>query len=252
MDAKEDNAMSDRNRLKVKYEEMYPDEFLAAVEAMPVFIVPTGLLEWHGDHLPLGQDTMKAYGICLEIAKKLGGGIVLPPNYYGRPGFSTFVGTLTYSEKLITMLFTELFGQLKKVGARVIVMITGHYGPCQVDLVKRIASDFMAANPEIKVIAQPEYEDVKVDGQTPADHAGKWETSMFWYFYPELVRMEKFTMNQPIVHQYPDPPENYYNEDPNWKWSEDLKAVSSPELGKKAVEIISSHIVERIRLALQA
>ena len=50
--------------VKYKYEEMFPSEFLAAVERMPVFIVPTGLLEWHADHLPLGQDTMKIYGIC--------------------------------------------------------------------------------------------------------------------------------------------------------------------------------------------
>jgi creatinine amidohydrolase len=237
--------------VKVKYEEMYPDEFLAAVERMPVFIVPTGLLEWHGDHLPLGQDTMKAYGICLEVAKKLGGGIVLPPNYFGRPGFSSFVGTLTYSEKLITMLFAELFGQLKKVGAKVVVMITGHYGPCQVNLVKKIAEDFMAANPDVNVIAQPEYEGVTVDGQTPADHAGKWETSMFWYFYPSLVRMEKFTMDQPRIYQYADPPENHYRENPDWKWREDLREVSSPELGKKAVDEITSHIVEMIRDALE-
>jgi len=237
--------------MKVKYEEMYPDEFLAAVEKMPVFIVPTGLLEWHGDHLPLGQDTMKAYGICLEVAKKLGGGIVLPPNYFGRPGFSTFVGTLTYSEKLITMLFTELFGQLKKVGAKVIMLITGHYGPCQVDLVKKIAEDFMAANPDIKVIAQPEYEGVMVDGRRPADHAGKWETSMFWNFYPHLVRMEKFTMEQPRIYQYPNPPENHYNESPDWKWREDLRKVSSPELGRKAIDAITSHLVEIIRDALK-
>ena len=236
---------------KVKYEEMYPDEFLEAVEKMPVFIVPTGLLEWHGDHLPLGQDTMKVYGICLEIAKKLGGGIVLPPNYFGRPGFSTFVGTLTYSEELITMLFTEYFGQLKKVGAKVIAMITGHYGACQVDLVKKIAKDFMAANPDIKVIAQPEYEGVTVDGQRPADHAGKWETSMFWHFYPNLVRMEEFKMDQPRIYQYPDPPENRYNESPDWKWHEDLREVSSPELGEKTVEVISSHIVELIQKALE-
>jgi len=237
--------------LKVKYEEMYPDEFLAAVERMPVFIVPTGLLEWHGDHLPLGQDTMKAYGICLEVAKRLGGGIVLPPNYFGRPGFSSFVGTLTYSEKLITTLFTELFGQLKKVGAKVIVMITGHYGPCQVNLVKKIAENFMTANPDVKVIAQPEYEGVTVDGQTPADHAGKWETSMFWYFYPNLVRMEKFTLDQPRIYQYPDPPEDHYKENPDWKWHEDLREVSSPELGKKTIDAITSHIVEMIREALE-
>ena len=83
-----------------KYEEMLPEEFLAAVERMPVFLVPTGLLEWHGEHLPLGQDTLKAYGLCLETARKLGGGIVLPPNYWGRPGFSSYVGTLTFSENM--------------------------------------------------------------------------------------------------------------------------------------------------------
>jgi creatinine amidohydrolase len=83
-----------------RYEYMFPADFLAAVKEMPVFLMPTGLLEWHGNHLPLGQDALKAYGICLETARKLGGGIVLPPNYYGRPGFSTYAGTLTYSEEI--------------------------------------------------------------------------------------------------------------------------------------------------------
>ena len=50
---------------RYKYEEMLPLEFEEAVRQMPVFFVPTGLLEWHGDHLPLGQDALKAYGICL-------------------------------------------------------------------------------------------------------------------------------------------------------------------------------------------
>ena len=103
--------------MKVKYEEMTPEEFTEAVNKMPVFIVPTGLLEWHGNHLPLGQDTLKAYGICLQVARRLNGGIVLPPNYWGRPGFSTYVGTLTFSEGLVRSLFWELFEQLKKVGA---------------------------------------------------------------------------------------------------------------------------------------
>jgi creatinine amidohydrolase len=73
--------------MKIRYEEMTPREFLEAVEKMPVFIVPTGLLEWHGDHLPLGQDALKAHGICLRVAEKLGGGIVLPPQLLGETGF---------------------------------------------------------------------------------------------------------------------------------------------------------------------
>ena len=79
-----------------RYEEMLPAEFYEAVKEMPVFLVPTGLLEWHADHLPLGQDSLKAHGICEAVARKLGGGIVLPPNHYGRPGYASFIGPLKF------------------------------------------------------------------------------------------------------------------------------------------------------------
>ncbi len=98
---------------KVRYEEMLPEEFLDAAARMPVFMVPLGLLEWHADHLPLGQDGLKAHGICLRLAERLGGGIVLPPVYFGRPGFSTYTGTLTFSEALVNLMLTELCSQLK-------------------------------------------------------------------------------------------------------------------------------------------
>ena len=225
-----------------RYEEMLPNQFIKAVQDMPVFFIPTGLLEWHGDHLPLGQDSLKSYGICLRTAEKLGGGIVLPANYYGRPGFSRYTGTLTFSEACLRLLFTELFEQLKKVGARVIVLITGHYGPCQVDFIKAVADEFRQLNPQMRIIAQPEYEGVEVDGKVPADHAGKWETSMFWHLYPELTFMENFDLHPDKLPLYQDPPEDYYKESADWKWAEDLRETSSPELGEKCVEIIAEHL----------
>ena len=45
--------------------------------------------------------------------------------------------------------------------------------------------------------------------------------------------------------------ETAYKGKADWKWREDLREVSSPELGKKAVEAIASHIVELIREALK-
>jgi len=237
--------------MKTRYEEMTPREFLEAVEKMPVFIVPTGLLEWHGDHLPLGQDALKAYGICLRVAEKLGGGIVLPPNYWGRPGFSTYVGTLTFSDGLIRMLFWELFEQLRKVGAKLILVVTGHYGPCQVDCLKGVADDFNRCHPDVHVTVQPEYEGVEVDGETPADHAGKWETSMFWYMYLHLTVLEDFKPGRIEVYNYPDAPYNYYRENSVWEWREDLRTVASRELGRMAVDIIVDHLVELVRRKLE-
>ena len=74
---------------------------------------------------------------------------------------------------------------------------------------------------------------------------------MLWRFYSHLVSMEAFRMDQPRIYQYTNPPENYYNENPDWKWREDLREVSSPELGKKAVDAITTHIAELIREALK-
>lgn len=230
---------------------MFPEDFIKEVKRMPVFFVPTGLLEWHGDHLPLGQDALKAYGICQLCAEKLGGGIVLPPNYYGRPGFSRYVGTLTFSEHCMELLFNELFLQLKKVGAKIIVLITGHYGDCQVNFVKRTAEYFMKENPDIKIIAMPEYEGVTIDGETPFDHAGKWETSMFFYLYPKLIRMDNFKKVTSKKCIYKDPPNDMFGEKEEWIWNEDLNITASPELGERCINAIVENIIKIIEGCLK-
>lgn len=231
------------------YEKMLTGEFLQAVEEMPVFIVPCGLLEWHGDHLPLGQDALKARGICEAIADKLQGGIVLPPVYFGRPGYSSYAGTLTFSEACLTMLFTELLTELEKVGAKVVLLLTGHYGPCQVDFVKKVAADFAQTHPGMRILAQPEYEDIAVDGKLPCDHAGIWETSMFWYFHPELTHMEELKLIPNKKRYYDNPPNDYYYETEEWEFSNDVQNAS-PALGAKAVDTIAEHLAQKLRDAL--
>jgi creatinine amidohydrolase len=231
---------------------MFPRDFIEAVREMPVFIMPAGLLEWHGNHLPLGQDALKSYGICLEVTRKLGGGIVLPPCYYGRPGFSTYTGTLTYSEEAVYPLFYETFEQLKKAGAKVIAMITGHYGECQELFVKKVANDFMAANPDVRVIAKPECEGVTVDGEVPGDHAGKLETSMFWSLYPDKIRWETYETQMSDMKIYENAPLDYYRETADWSFREDLRETSSVELGKRAIGIITDAITAEILKALDA
>lgn len=238
-----------------RYEEMSPDEFLAAVDRLPVFLVPTGLLEWHADHLPLGLDALKAHAICLRVAERLGGGVVLPPNYYGRPGYSRYAGTLTFSDALMTLLFTELCDQLRKVGAKVIVLLTGHYGPCQMDWLKRFASGYEKehASSGVRLIAQAEYEGVEIDGQTPWDHAGKWETSMMLFLRPELVRMERFREATTIPRMYENPPHDWYRETGEWTWwGQDVPRDSSAELGRRCVEAIVERMAREVRAACAA
>lgn len=63
---------------KTNYELMLPHELEEAVTAFPVAYVPFGSLEWHGKHLALGNDTLKAKGILEHTARKFGG-VVVPP-----------------------------------------------------------------------------------------------------------------------------------------------------------------------------
>lgn len=234
-----------------RYEEMLPVELAAAIEATPVAFVPAGLLEWHGDHLPLGLDGLKAHSLCEACAETLGGGVVLPTVFFGRPGYSSYAGTLTYSEGCIDTLFTELFGELAKVGFRVITVLTGHYGPCQVDCLKRVAAYFEKANPQIRVIAKPEYEGVDIDGEVPADHAGKWETSLFQHYYPALVRMDRFKMVPDKKKLYETPPNRFYNEPEEWVWREDLRVAASAELGRRVAERVAAVTATEILKSLE-
>lgn len=228
---------------------MLPNEFLKSVEEMPVFIIPTGFLEWHGDHNPLGLDTLKVYELCLRAAKLLGGGIVLPPNYYGRPGFSSYTGTLTYSEGCLNILFTELFYQLKKAGAKVIALITGHYGDCQVDFIKRTAANFEIENPDIRILAMPEYEDTLIDNRTPADHGGFFETSMMMAVNSSLVDMPLLKKQPEKMKIYKNPPNDFYKESEFWQWDDNI-FTSNAETGNRVLNAMAETIAAKIKFIL--
>ena len=69
---------------KVRYEEMLPHEIVAERRAKPVAYLPLGILEWHGEHLAVGNDALKAQRLC-ELAARRGGGVVMPVMWYGEP-----------------------------------------------------------------------------------------------------------------------------------------------------------------------
>ncbi len=65
----------------VQMQFMRPAQLEAAGRKFPVVYVPFGLIEWHGLHLPLGNDAIKAHGILVKCAEKFGG-VVYPPVYF--------------------------------------------------------------------------------------------------------------------------------------------------------------------------
>ena len=46
---------------KVQYELMLPFEFERRIRRFPLIYVPVGSLEWHGEHMALGNDAIKIH-----------------------------------------------------------------------------------------------------------------------------------------------------------------------------------------------
>jgi hypothetical protein len=52
----------------VQMQFMRPGQLEAAMRAFPAVYVPFGLVEWHGRHLPLGNDAIKAHAFLVRTA----------------------------------------------------------------------------------------------------------------------------------------------------------------------------------------
>ena len=231
---------------KVRIEQMTPDELQETIQHRPIMYVPCGLIEWHGKHLPLGLDGLKTHATLMGCVRRTGGAI-LPINWIGAPGYGAFCGTMCYPIEFVAELLQRTLGQCAKLGARVIALITGHYGAAQKEAIRRAVEAFRATHPEVLVLARPEFEGVRVDGQVPGDHAGKWETSVSLAHFPELVHMDRHAPGEEPIHRYSDAHAEWPEERVPWVWREDLRETSSRELGEVAVAAVQDSIVKAVR-----
>lgn len=241
---------------KVRYEEMRPYEIVAARKGKPVAYLAIGGVEWHGEHNPVGLDTVKAHELCVRAAEK-GGGLAMPPLFWGEsressllefnhdpegkvagkmglpkenfaPGYMGGV-TVEQEHNLYEQLLTHIYYQLKSLGFRVIFILCGHY-PLK-PFALRTAELFMKKNPDIKIYAGIEADPVRDIYPKGGDHAGKWETSIMYTLRPELVDINVLPRDKSI------PPIGVYGEDPR---ADDLE-----EFGRKVTQDIIDRMVAK-------
>ena len=87
---------------------MRPGQLEAAARNFPVVYVPFGLIEWHGRHLPLGNDALKAHGILVKTAEKFGG-VVYPPSRAGTSGATSSMGVRIRIKKHLMIAEQEIY-----------------------------------------------------------------------------------------------------------------------------------------------
>ena len=198
---------------------MRPAQLEAAGRKFPVVYVPFGLIEWHGLHLPLGNDAIKAHGILVKCAEKFGG-VVYPPVYFHN-GFR--------QEHLVPVL-TDLFNRLKRTGYRVIIGVSGHNVRGQIDMINK-ALEPVTADGTVAGIGLWEIT-LSRGPESASDHAAKWETSNMMFLYPDLVDMSELG----------DGPINLDMKPPSGIGGLDPREHASAEVGRRNVELAAEAI----------
>ena len=220
-----DNSLS----RDVQMQFMRPRQLEAALRKLPVAYVPFGLIEWHGRHLPLGNDALKAHAILVKCAEEYGG-VVYPPQWLHN-GFN---------QEHLAPIYTELFQRLKRTGCRVIIGVSGHNVQGQIDMINT-ALEPVIADGAVTGIGIWEMT-LSQSEESNSDHAAKWETSNMMFFYPDRVDMSELGDEEIILDMRP--PWGIGGLDP--------REHASVEVGKRNVELAAKAIGEKARELLNS
>ena len=180
-----------------KWEELTAPDFALAVEKSGgTCIIPIGVIEKHGPHLPLGTDVLNVRSTVFEAVKQEYA-IVFPSYYFGQIHEARHQpGTVAYSPELLWKMLQETCDELGRNGIKNIILVNGHGGNrnflpyfCQSLLEKQRDYAVMIFQPELSSETAAKIKSMKkttVDG-----HAGEGETSEMMLFHPDITHLDR-------------------------------------------------------------
>ncbi len=183
--------------LSVRYEELTSPDFARAVaRSGGTCIVPLGILEKHGPHLPLGTDLIDCREVSLRAAASEYA-IVFPPYFVGQIFEAKHQpGTIAYGSRMMLDFLQQTCDELARNGLKKIILVNGHGGNdaflhyfCQSQLETRrdyVVYLFDPAYDEATEARLDRMRKTTVDG-----HAGEEETSVMLAHSPELVQLAR-------------------------------------------------------------
>ncbi len=190
-------AFAQTRSLSIYYEELTAVQFAAALKASDsTCIIPMGIMEKHGPHLPLGTDLIDAREIARRAALKEYA-VIFPPYFVGQIFEAKHQpGTIAYSQQLMWNMLQETCDELARNGFSKIIIVNGHGGNNnfltyfgQAQLASRKPYAFYFFRPVSDPVLA---EKIKSLRKTTADnHAGETETAMMLAHRPDLVHIEK-------------------------------------------------------------
>lgn len=179
--------------LSVKWEELTAADFVTALhQAQGVCVLPFGIIEKHGPHLPLGTDLINIrYSVLHGAAQEYA--IVFPEYYFGQIFEAKHEpGTLAYSARLQLELLQETTDEMGRNGCTKILIANGHGG--NNSMLPFFAQSQLATphNYVVYIYQRGEMPPGRPALKTKVDsHAGESETAHTLISRPDLVHMER-------------------------------------------------------------
>ncbi|HVM92639.1 MAG TPA: creatininase family protein [Terriglobales bacterium] len=182
-----------QTKLSPRWEELTADDFRKAVQQSEgVCLLPFGIVEKHGPHLPLGTDLLNVRHAVLE-AVKTDFAVVFPEYYFGQIFEARHEpGTIAYSASIQMQLLQETTDEMARNGCKKVLIVNGHGGNehllpyfAQTQLDRR--RDYVIYI--LPLLDAPEGGPPK---KTTTDmHAGEKETSEMLITRPDLVHQDR-------------------------------------------------------------
>jgi len=242
---------------KVRYEEMLPHEIVERRSTFPAAFMGLGGLEWHGEHLAVGNDALKAEKLC-ELAAARSGGFAFPTLWYGEPRVEGLIEAngkdcrdirakmglehkkfaLDYfgvsAEEQIRFhqrLLYHVLVQMNTLQMKAVCFLCGHYPIAR--WAQPAVEEFNSKFSDTKAFAAMEAGYCPDQNEVGGDHAGKWETSYLWYLRPDCVDMSIYRgrEKEPLI--------GVVGEDP--------RAEASIEIGRRGCDLIVDAMVAKAR-----
>ena len=181
-------------KLSTRWEELTAADFREAIhQSGGTCLLPFGILEKHGPHLPLGTDLLDVRYAALQAAGQEYA-VVFPEYYFGQIFEAQHEpGTVAYSSHLQLELLQETTDEMARNGCKKVIIVNGHGG--NENLLPYFAQTQLE-KPHDYVVYVMRSPEAPAGGPAKKSnavnwHAGEDETAEMLVARPDLVHMDR-------------------------------------------------------------
>ncbi len=249
------------------WEDLRADQFeMARLATAGTCIVPLGVIEKHGGHLPLGTDLFIGRGVALAAAAREPA-VVFPPYYFGQIAEARHVpGTISIDHALMFRLLENVLDEIARNGFHKIILLNAHGGNSHFlnyfiqSTLQRDSGyavygiNLMADGPELIRRKQ-----AILGSDDLGDHAGNYETALVMALRPELVVMDQVERDEiesrGRLDHFKDPATDLKNIYTGIWWYADHPthfagdpSAASADKGNALLELLAEETAQKIRI----